>query len=140
MSCSCVTITIVIPARVDCSRYESQDHGCAGLWPDLGWYVSLTEQTTEGHVHARLTAFRGIAQFCTKQLANRRSDRESFDLTRARVEWVLSIRLLRVLRNRLFGKFLKARIIPQRIEHRIEPEKRGSERHVFGQRTKTRDR
>src|SRR5262249_17716016 len=56
MFCSCVTITIVIPARVYGSRYESQDHGCAGLWPDLGWYVSLTEQTTEGHVHARLTS------------------------------------------------------------------------------------
>jgi len=32
-------------------------------------------------------------------------------------------------------EFLEARIIPERIEHRIEPEQRRSERHVFGQRT-----
>jgi len=35
--------------------------------------------------------------------------------------------------DRLFrfgGQFLEARIIPKRIEHRIEPEQRGSERHA----------
>ena len=31
------------------------------------------------------------------------------------------------------GEFLKARIVPERIEHRIEPEQRRSERHVFVQ-------
>ena len=30
----------------------------------------------------------------------------------------------------LFAEFLEARIIPERIEHRIEPEQRGSKRHV----------
>ena len=29
------------------------------------------------------------------------------------------------------GEFLEARIILERIEHRIEPEQRRSERHVF---------
>src|SRR5437867_13248841 len=29
------------------------------------------------------------------------------------------------------GEFLKARILPERIEHRIEPEQRGSERHAL---------
>jgi len=38
-------------------------------------------------------------------------------------------RLLGVLRRRLLDQFLEARIIPKRIEHRIEPEQRGSERH-----------
>src|SRR6267378_3525269 len=33
----------------------------------------------------------------------------------------------------LFAEFLEARIIPQRIEHGIEPEERGSERHVFSE-------
>jgi len=33
----------------------------------------------------------------------------------------------------LFAEFLKARIISKRVEHRIEPEQRGSERHVFSQ-------
>jgi hypothetical protein len=37
------------------------------------------------------------------------------------------MRLLRVLQNRLIGEFWEARIIPQRIEHWIEPEQRGSE-------------
>jgi hypothetical protein len=32
------------------------------------------------------------------------------------------------------GEFLEARIIPQRIEHGIEPEQSGSERHAFSQR------
>ena len=31
---------------------------------------------------------------------------------------------------RLLAQFLEARIIPERIEHRIEPEQRRSERHV----------
>src|SRR4030095_15310892 len=31
----------------------------------------------------------------------------------------------------LFAELLEARIVPERIEHRIEPEQRGSERHVF---------
>ena len=31
------------------------------------------------------------------------------------------------------AEFLEARIIPERIEHRIEPEQRGSERHVCNQ-------
>ena len=30
------------------------------------------------------------------------------------------------------GEFLEARIIPQRIEHRIEPEQRRSERYIWG--------
>ena len=38
----------------------------------------------------------------------------------------LFIRCLRFL----FAEFLEARIIPERIEHWIEPEQRGSERHV----------
>src|SRR6266567_2529108 len=36
--------------------------------------------------------------------------------------------LLRIVRHARC-KFLEARIIPERIEHRIEPEQRGSERH-----------
>ena len=32
-----------------------------------------------------------------------------------------------------FAEFLEARIIPERIEHRIEPEQRRSERHVASQ-------
>ena len=44
-----------------------------------------------------------------------------------------------IIREPLFrcfrlGEFLEARIIPERIEHRIEPEQRGSERHVCSQR------
>jgi hypothetical protein len=35
-------------------------------------------------------------------------------------------------------EFLKARIIPQRIEHWIKPEQRGSERHIFSQRASAR--
>jgi hypothetical protein len=38
------------------------------------------------------------------------------------------------------AEFLEARIIPQRIEHRIEPEQCGSERDVFNQRGKVRYR
>ena len=38
------------------------------------------------------------------------------------------------------GEFLKARIIPERIEHRIEPEQRWSERHGTIQRASVRDR
>ena len=34
----------------------------------------------------------------------------------------------------LFAEFLEARIIPERIEHRIEPEQRRSKRHAFSQR------
>ena len=34
-----------------------------------------------------------------------------------------------LLRRGRGGEFLEARIIPKRIEHRIEPEQRGSERH-----------
>jgi hypothetical protein len=30
-------------------------------------------------------------------------------------------------------EFLEARIVPERIEHWIEPEERGSERHAFSQ-------
>jgi len=44
------------------------------------------------------------------------------------------------LRRTRRGEFLEARIIPERIEHGIEPEQRRSERHVFGQRTLARDR
>jgi hypothetical protein len=33
-------------------------------------------------------------------------------------------------RRRRARELLEARIIPERIEHRIEPEQRGSERHV----------
>src|SRR5439155_23764901 len=39
-------------------------------------------------------------------------------------------RLLGVLRRRLLDQFLEARIIPERIEHGIEPEERGSKRCV----------
>jgi hypothetical protein len=38
----------------------------------------------------------------------------------------LFIRCLRFV----FAEFLEARIIPERIEHGIEPEQRGSERYV----------
>jgi hypothetical protein len=31
----------------------------------------------------------------------------------------------------VFAEFLEARIIPERIEHGIEPEERGSERYTF---------
>jgi hypothetical protein len=34
------------------------------------------------------------------------------------------MRLLRILRNRLFREFLEARILAQRIKHGIEPEQR----------------
>ena len=37
----------------------------------------------------------------------------------------------RILRRGRGDEFLEARIIPERIEHRIEPEQRGSERHVL---------
>ena len=33
----------------------------------------------------------------------------------------------------LFAEFLEARIIPERIEHGIEPEQRGSEQHIYSQ-------
>jgi len=33
----------------------------------------------------------------------------------------------KILFRRFLAEFLKARIIPQRIEHRIEPEQRGRE-------------
>ena len=33
----------------------------------------------------------------------------------------------------LLAKFLEARILPERIEHRIEPEQRPSKRHVVSQ-------
>ena len=38
-----------------------------------------------------------------------------------------------VLRTGRFGEPLEARIVPQRIKHRIEPEERRSERHARGQ-------
>ena len=38
------------------------------------------------------------------------------------------------------AEFLEARIIPKRIEHRIEPEQRGSERPEFGERATARHR
>ena len=41
----------------------------------------------------------------------------------------------RRLRHVLANEFLKARIVPQRIEHRIDPEQRWSERHPCSQRT-----
>ena len=34
----------------------------------------------------------------------------------------------------LFAEFLKAQIIPERIEHGIQPEQRGSKRHICGKR------
>ena len=37
-----------------------------------------------------------------------------------------------LFRPRRFSEFLETRIIPERIEHRIEPEERRSERHVCG--------
>jgi hypothetical protein len=39
-----------------------------------------------------------------------------------------------LLRRGRSDEFLEARIFSERIEHRIEPEQRGSERHVFSQR------
>jgi hypothetical protein len=41
--------------------------------------------------------------------------------------------LLRIFRRGRGGEFLEARIIPERIEHWIEPEQRRSERHVLSQ-------
>jgi hypothetical protein len=38
----------------------------------------------------------------------------------------------RLFRSRR-SQFLKARIVPERIKHWIEPQQRGSERHVFSQ-------
>ena len=40
----------------------------------------------------------------------------------------------RILRRFRGGEFLEARIIPERIEHGIEPEQRRSKRQVFGKR------
>src|SRR6266849_5215100 len=37
------------------------------------------------------------------------------------------------LSARLGGEFFEARIIPKRIEHRIEPEQRGSKRQAYSQ-------
>jgi len=50
---------------------------------------------------------------------------------------VLSVRRFRRARG---GESLEARIIPKRIEHRIEPEQRRSERHVSVQRALARHR
>jgi hypothetical protein len=38
----------------------------------------------------------------------------------------------------LFAEFLEARIVPERIEHWIEPEQRGSERYTLSQRAEAR--
>jgi len=38
----------------------------------------------------------------------------------------------------VLAKLLEAQLIPQRIEHGIEPKQRGSERHVFSQWATTR--
>jgi hypothetical protein len=40
-----------------------------------------------------------------------------------------------LLRGWRGGESLETRIIPERIEHRIEPKQRGSERPVFSERT-----
>jgi hypothetical protein len=48
----------------------------------------------------------------------------------AAVRIALFVRRFRCSRS----EFLKSRIIPERIEHRIEPEQRGSEWYVFTQR------
>src|SRR6266542_1540813 len=40
--------------------------------------------------------------------------------------------LLRSARGGLGDEFLEARILPERSEHRIQAEQRGSERHVCG--------
>ena len=48
------------------------------------------------------------------------------DVEAGNVTAALFIRCLRFL----FAEFLEARIVPERIEHWIEPEQRGSERHV----------
>ena len=45
----------------------------------------------------------------------------------------LALFILRVRCSR-GDEFLEARIIPKRIEHRVEPEQRGSQRHVLSQR------
>src|SRR5437667_12286421 len=39
--------------------------------------------------------------------------------------------LLRIVRRGRGDEFLEARIIPERIEHRIEPEQRRSQQHVY---------
>ena len=44
----------------------------------------------------------------------------------------LFVRLVRRLR-RFLAEFLEARIIPERIEHRIEPEQRGGERRKLSE-------
>ena len=41
--------------------------------------------------------------------------------------------MLLLLRRGRGGEFLEARIVPERIEHRIEPEQRGSEWQAGGQ-------
>ncbi len=54
------------------------------------------------------------------------------NVKRARVSFA-SIRPVfaeRLLRHSRFGEFLKARIVPERIKHWIEAEKRGSERRL----------
>src|SRR5437870_6168363 len=48
--------------------------------------------------------------------------------------------LLRIVGRGRGGEFLKARIVAERIEHWIEAEQRGSERHVFSQRATAWDR
>ena len=48
----------------------------------------------------------------------------------AAVRIALFVRRFRCTRS----EFLEARIIPERIKHRIEPEERSSERHVLSQR------
>jgi hypothetical protein len=47
---------------------------------------------------------------------------------------------VRRFRRRRVNEFLEARIIPERIKHRIEPEQRRSKRHVGSEWTRVRDR
>jgi hypothetical protein len=41
--------------------------------------------------------------------------------------------LFRIFRRGRGDEFLEARIVPERIEHWIEPEQRSRQRHVFSQ-------
>jgi len=44
------------------------------------------------------------------------------------------LRTLLDLRLPFLAEFLEARILAERIEHRIEPKERGSERHILSER------
>ena|SRR5438876_167931 len=64
--------------------------------------------------------------------STRKSFRRQSPPTLVQPQFTLTARLIRILR-RVRCEFLEPRIIPKRIEHRIEPEQRGSERRVHSQ-------